>query len=292
MIRFHNAVVDTQAASHSGAELFEESRRIVTWTYQWIVLNELLPALCGSAVMADLFGNGVSLFDEFSHDPFIPVEFSVAAYRFGHSMIPQSIRIQEGADELLLFGPELGIGFKPLSTESAVVDWNQLASDGTNTVQKAEKLNARLAKILLDLPFIDPSDERSLATRNLHRSQAFLLPSGELIAAEMGRPDSEISLVGQRADDMADLAGVALPSGTPLWLYILLEADVIGRETDIDNFDPGEGLGPVGARIVAETLFNLIESDPGSFLSQNRAWQPEDPVNVRSLNAMLRFSGH
>jgi len=51
----------------------------------------------------------------------------------------------------------------------------------------------------------------------------------------------------------------------------------------------GEGMGPVGARIVAETLIGLIELDPRSFMSRNRNWEPSDGLNISSLGQMLTF---
>lgn len=47
-----------------------------------------------------------------------------------------------------------------------------------------------------------------------------------------------------------------------------------GRETVAGSFDPVEGLGPVGARIVAEVLIGLLERDPHSYLGSDRSWQP------------------
>lgn len=290
MIRFHNTVVDELSDELSGHELFEEARRLTTWHYQWSVIHDFLVKMCGQAVVSDILGNGRQFYCAQGETPFIPVEFSVAAYRFGHSMIPQKIQVQKGANLFELFGQKLGRGFEPLNDPDAIVDWFELVdNDQGRHVQMAEKLDSKMASDLLALPFIPVESVNSLATRNLMRGQAFLLPSGENLAAAMGRDASEIATVSQAAQNMAG-ADIDLRSGTPLWFYLLVEAEIIGRETTAGQFDAGEGLGPVGARIVAETIIGLIELDSRSYLAMNRNWEPSDGINVSTLGEILAFS--
>lgn len=290
MIRFHNKVVDAlHSPTLEGKELFEVCRRLVTWHYQWVVIQDFLVAMCGRAVVADILGNGRQFYCAASNVPFIPIEFAVAAYRFGHSMIPQKIQIQKSKPALELFGTILGGGFTPLSNAKAIVDWNELvdANPGHN-VQLAEKLDSKLATVLLALPFIPMTDIQSLATRNLLRGQTFLLPSGENVAKAMGRSQAEIDKISQAASTIAGSAA-DFSSGTPLWFYLLVEAQKIGRETTPGHFDKREGLGPVGARIVAETLIGLIELDARSFMATNRNWEPAQGIGVSTLGEMLTF---
>ncbi|WP_397547937.1 heme peroxidase family protein [Rhodothermus marinus] len=293
MHRFHNHVVEYlhNAQGLEGHELFEEARRLTTWHYQWVIVEDFLPRLCGKAVVDDILGNGRRYYRPEDHhqEPYIPVEFSVAAYRFGHSMIPQRIQVQQGEPLLELFGAKLGHGFEPLRHPEAVVDWHELVETPAGRhVQQAEKLDTKLAHDLLQLPFISDS-ERSLATRNLLRGQAFLLPSGEQVAHALNRPDDEIERVHDAAQNIAG-SDVDFSRGTPLWFYILTEAETIGRETRPGTFEPGEGLGPVGARLVAEVLIGLLELDTRSYLSSNRNWRPvEDGVGVTTLGDMLTY---
>jgi hypothetical protein len=60
-------------------------------------------------------------------------------------------------------------------------------------------------------------------------------------------------------------AGDGPPGETPLWYYILREADV--RES-------GDRLGPVGSRIVGEVLIGLLDLDPGSVRHAPESWTP------------------
>tara|TARA_R110000787_G_scaffold3020_12_gene12256 strand:+ start:5955 stop:7316 length:1362 start_codon:yes stop_codon:yes gene_type:complete len=303
MIRFHNKVLDhLDAAGVDAGHLFEEARRVVTWHYQWVVVNDYLRALVGQPLLDDIFGNGRFIYrpedchfgEHYGADPYIPVEFSVAAYRFGHSMIPQRIQIQAGKPALEVFGPTLGEGFGALNDADAVVHWPQVLDLSDPTVDRADKLDVKMAKDLLNLPFVT-NGEKSLATRNFLRGQAFRLPSGENIAEACERPDSEIDQVSSVAKALASAANppASLEAGTPLWLYVLAEASAIGQEVSSGTFAQGEGLGPVGGRIVAETIIGLLELDNGSYLGSNRQWSPtneEYPLGtVKDLLSLLTF---
>lgn len=274
IIKFHNKRCDDlyQHEGLEGHELYETARRETTWHYQWTVVNDFLVDMCGQDVVEDILACGRKYYC--SDVPFIPIEFAVAAYRFGHSMVPMEIKVQDCDQEFEFFGPVLGQGFSPLGDKRAIVDWAQLFNTSAGgDFQRAEKLDTLMAGDLLKLPFItNPEDEASLATRNLLRGNSFLLPGGEKIAERMGRPADEIELVLKKIDELSD-GGIA--EGVPLWLYLLAEAEVVGRVSAAGQLVLGEGLGPVGGRIVAEVLIGLLELDPSSYLGSNRNWVPE-----------------
>ena len=184
MLRFHNTVYDKV---HSE---WEEARRVTTWHYQWLVVNEFLRTICGDWVVDDILANGRKVYRpecDGSHGAYIPIEFATAAYRFGHTMIPQKMRVQPGGAQHVLFSPTsaLGRGFSPVASADGVVDWESLFDSGNGDFERAGQMDTKLASALLDLPFMDPSTpafERSLAVRNLLRAQSFLVPSGEQVA--------------------------------------------------------------------------------------------------------------
>ncbi|MBW8198344.1 peroxidase family protein [Flagellimonas abyssi] len=276
MIRFYNANYDAlkNADPHKAAvEIYEEARQLVTWHYQWVVVNEFLPLLCGSKLVSEILGAGRKFYKP-CHSAFIPVEFSVAAYRFGHSMINQKLKLKPSGDVHSIFSSEFGRGFEKIKNQKQIVEWEALF-DFDGNYQRAEKLDTQLAAILLNLPFIDSTNpaDKSLATRNLRRGQSFLLPSGESVAACTERDEGEINDVKNLIRNVSQAYNINLDNGTPLWFYILAEAEEIGR---IDNggSKPGEGLGPVGGTIVAETLIGLLEMDEESYLGHNRDWSP------------------
>lgn len=279
IIRFHNHVCDTLHAESGleGHDLYEYARQQTTWHYQWAVVNNFLPDMCGLPVVERILGCGRKHYC--GGVPFIPIEFSVAAYRFGHSMIPMEIQVQKGESQLELFGAILGRGFDALTNPKGIVDWHELLFTPENrTVERAQKLDTKLAGDLLALPFIDGSPaEKSLATRNLLRGNAFLLPAGEKVAEAIGCAPATIAKV---VKTVAKVNGDLGSDGIPLWLYLLAEAEVIGRAEPDGSTGEGEGLGPVGATIVAETIIGLLEFDDHSYLGANRNWAPRDEWNT------------
>lgn len=277
IIRFHNHVCDTLHAEqgYEGSELYEKARKATTWHYQWAVVNDFLVTMCGKPVVEKILGCGRQHYC--GNAPYIPIEFSVAAYRFGHSMIPMKVQVQKGKSPLELFGSVLGRGFEPLENPDGVVDWHELLFTPENRqVERAQKLDTRLAGDLLQLPFITEG-EKSLATRNLLRGKTFLLPGGEKVAEAIGCEQKVIDKVLKK---IAKLSDDLPPHGIPLWLYILAEAEVIGRQEDNGSTAEGEALGPVGATIVAETIIGLLELDAHSYLGANRNWSPREEWNT------------
>jgi hypothetical protein len=87
------------------------------------------------------------------------------------------------------------------------------------------------------------------------------LASGEAIAHRLALPALSAEQVG--------LAEHGWTGETPLWFYILQEAEVL---------HDGEQLGPVGGRIVGEVLVGIIDADPESFRSVDPDWTPTLPA--------------
>jgi hypothetical protein len=109
----------------------------------------------------------------------------------------------------------------------------------------------------------DPGDAyASLATRDLERGQATGLPSAEAVVAELG--------IEPLSSEQVGLAQHGWMGETPLWIYVLKEADAI---------NDGDRLGPVGGRIVGEVLVGIIDVDPESFRSADPSWTPTLPAH-------------
>ncbi|MGF1610623.1 MAG: heme peroxidase family protein [Kiloniellales bacterium] len=256
-LKFHNAAVQSLAGTVPDGELFEAAERLVRWHYQWIILTEFLPRMIGPALTDDILCNGRRHYC-FEGRPFIPIEFSAAAYRFGHSMVPNRLAANGTHGDVELFGPELGTGFTPVADADGTIEWSRFFDTGAGLVQFADKLDGKLASDLLELEFV-AQGEKSLATRNMLRGQSFGLPSGQAVAEAMGEMPLTASELG--------LSGV-LGDCTPLWFYILKEAELRTN---------GEHLGPVGGRIVGEVLVGLMDYDQTSLLSEAPNWQPTLP---------------
>ena len=281
LVRFHNQVVadvtDDLGAGVTPHEIFVEAQRVVRWHYQWLVLHEFLPRTVGEDLTAAvLLEDGVQHF-HWRNDPFIPVEFSVSAFRFGHSQVRPSYRANFGtsATDLtqqffaLIFDPTLPAGPDPGDLRGGhraprrFVDWQTFFDFGDGRVRRNKLIDTKLSTVLFALMSQPPGEPRSLASRNLLRNLALQVPSGQRIARAMELPTLADA-------DLADLVPFHLEKRTPLWFYVLREAEVIAD---------GRHLGPVGGRIVAEVLIGLIRGDRFSYLRQDPDWTPTYGAN-------------
>ena len=275
LLRFHNRVVtDVQAELGPGFtvdEIFAEAQRIVRWHYQWMIVHEFLPATVGPGVVDDILENGLQHY-VWHNDPYIPVEFSVAAYRFGHSQVRPSYRANFGTSATdptlqffaLLFDPAAADPDDPADLRGGrraarrFIDWQTFFDFGDGRSRRNKKIDTTLSSVLFDLLGQPRATATSLATRNLLRSLTMKVPSGQRVARAMKLP---VLAPG----DLADLTDLSLHQRTPLWFYVLREAAVTAG---------GEHLGPVGGRIVAEVVLGLLIGDRQSYLSQDPDWTP------------------
>jgi hypothetical protein len=248
-------------------ELFTEGRHALSWHYQWLIINDLLPGAVGRELMDELLDDGPRYYKP-RQEPFIPVEFADAAYRYGHSQIRQLYQLQPGGPARPLF-PDL-IGFGPVGERR--VDWSLLFDvPGHPPAQRAKPIDGRLPHTLIELPTVitgEVEDQayHSLAARDLERGEGTGLPSGESVARAIGvEPLS-------REDIGLDRYGWV--GETPLWLYVL-------RESAVKH--DGEQLGAVGGRIVGDVLVGIISSDPESYLAVDPNWTATLPRHESSF---------
>ena len=303
MARFHNNVVDEVRAQGVRPEwVFETARRLTRWYYQWAVVHDFLPRLVGDG----LVGPNGTVYKEVAGRPpvinlryyrptnkqgrpFIPVEFAVAAYRFGHSLIRPFYVINQtslDAGGVDVFGPAGGFnlnGGRPVPAE-LVVDWrNILPVDPSLPPRPPRRLDTRLSLPLTNLPgsVVPPPDPvLNLAVRNTLRGKRVGLPSGQQVAAAMRLTPLTNKTLGLSSDP--GWAGEA-----PLWFYVLKEAELAPYNA--------ERLGPVGGTIVTEVLVGLLQKDPNSYLYLDPAWKPAPPIAPTTgrfgFVDLLRYAG-
>ncbi len=303
--RFHNKVAATRPDWP-----FAVVQREVRFHYQWVVLNDFLPTIVDHAVLkrvlpylshpgANILTHRPNL--EFFHwvnGPFMPLEFSAAAYRFGHSMVRPGYRLSETIGPTLIFDADLNkalTGFREFPATWAI-DWNLFIDlvprDPTNATrtQLAYRIDTSLVSPLGHLPKSVAVNPSVLAQRNLERGWRMRLPNGQDIARAMGLTPLEDSkiLIGKFTGDPADIIGPidaihpAFKNNCPLWAYVLaetVETDVALKTTSGETKIKTRKLGPVGGRIVAETFVGLLLGDSSSYLSQNPLWKPTMAVN-------------
>ncbi|MEO1016894.1 MAG: heme peroxidase family protein [Pseudomonadota bacterium] len=279
-LAFHNKIVDHLGSGLPPAQQYSKARQIVRWVYQYIVAHDYLPRVCDAEIVNELVRNGPFHFGPGTGGSslFMPLEFSVAGFRFGHSQIrpsytlgansPVNIRdilgvstAREGAADLL----ELNNGAWRLKQQNLVHWSNFLQFDGHTAPQMARKIDPQLSAGLFDLPFEGDAGPaamiRHLAQRNLCRGYLLSIPTGQAVASAMGIvPLTENEVTDGQSDDVKN----AIEQGrfqrrTPLWYYVLQEAQA---------HTSGRSLGAVGSRLVAETLIGFLKHDPNSYLNQ------------------------
>jgi len=265
MLKAHNAFVDeARLAGIVNDRVFEEAARLLRWHYQWVILHEFLPTLVGPALAEEVLREGPQWFHP-GHGAFIPLEFADAAYRYGHSQIRHRYRLNLQTDPVPLF-PDL-LGFRAVPRQH-VIDWALFFNaPGTTFAQRSKKIDGKLVQALIELPVAVTGEceieaYHSLAVRDLQRGQGVGLPSGEALARYLGAAALTAEQVG--------VASTGWSGETPLWYYILREADV---------FTGGHRLGPVGGRIVTEVLVGLIDADATSFRRTQREWRPQKTLS-------------
>lgn len=274
---FHNQMVD-RVRSHDPEmdvqDVFDEARHLTVLHYQWLILHDILPQFVGGAMVNDVLTNGGRFYPTSHTGATIPIEFQIA-YRFGHSMVRPSYRANFTGDGggpffAMLFEPQAGSGTEPSDLRGGArgsrrfIGWQTFFSFPGQEVEMRpnKRLDTRLSSPLFDLPLgaiASGTPPTSLAERNLYRHLTWQVPSGQAIAGAMGVPP-----LG--AAHFADLAAIYPPfaTSTPLWFYVLREADLNGGNT----------LGPVGGRIVAEVFVGLLRADPASILNQSPPFVP------------------
>ncbi|MFB9378546.1 heme peroxidase family protein [Kineococcus gynurae] len=238
---------------------FDKARQLTRWHYQHLVVNDFLVRFVGRDTVAACLGRnakgrlvfrGTFYKPKNKSRPMIPVEYSGAAYRFGHSIIRPEYEVSQGNIRRIFGSPQDDLsGGRPLPP-AAEVDWNYFfripgvqRPDDRNMTRRIDTL---LAMPLHDLPG-QAAGLTDLAVRNLLRGKRYGMASGQAVATAMGLAplsDAELGL------------GPEFAGNAPLWFYVLREAELRGR---------GRRLGPVGGRIVAETFLGLMALDSTSY---------------------------
>jgi hypothetical protein len=308
LIRFHNRVVDTLPASVPVGNRFARARRVVTKHYQWMLRTDYLPRICARGVVNDVFANGRKAFEVGAIPtdvPTMPIEFSVAAFRLGHSMIRSAYNwnliFDDGFGTLdLLFTFSAGsgnLGGGSRLPSSWIADFRRLYDFGEAgradlTVPEAKfnramRIDTNLVRPLSDLPGF-PADEDNLATRNLARARMVRLATGQQMATFLtGKGVTLTKLTkaqirdgknGAELDELTQTQRASFLKDTPLWFYILREAEL----------NRGKLKG-VGARIVAETFHRAMEGSQSSIV-RDSTWRPSlgpDNTTFRMVDLLL-----
>ncbi|TPQ19545.1 heme peroxidase [Streptomyces sporangiiformans] len=337
-IRFHNRVVDRLAERGvPEPRLFHAARDTVVKHYQWMLRTDFLPRIVDPRIVERVFTRGRRHFEVPGRSrpgdlPTMPIEFSVAAYRLGHSMVRTAyqwnsvfraggrggiatlgllFRFSGTAGNLTpgdpanpndlsdLDDPNAGENLRLPSNWIAdfrrLFDFGEASRDDLVVPEGEFNLAKRLDTLLVDplaaLPTgtfdgrgrpAPPPIQRNLAFRNLTRATMVELATGPQLAAQMGiKPLTADQILqgrgGATLDGLTTEERELLVAYTPLWFYILREAEVNERH-------PGRLTG-VGGTLVAEVFHRAMEGSRTSIV-KHPGWRPTLPSHRKGAFTM------
>jgi hypothetical protein len=311
LIKFYNAIARWMGLAFREANedalrsRWEKVRQLWVEHFQSAVLHDYLPRVTDPRVYADVMANGRRLVAPctVSGDrPWLPLEFSVAVARFGHSMVRDNyqpwnreipefrVTVQEFMDlSYLNSNDHLATNLHGLSTEWAI-NWEIFFEFSNRSYDcppplMASALDTVLAAELASLPECIKDDHGcfesrfssppfNLAQESLRRGYDCELATAQQLIRHLEAKIpcvEKLSCCDLVVDD-PEVAGVfaefdELETATPLWFYVLKEAEVLGG---------GQHLGPLGSRILMETIHAALCSSDHSIL-RTVNWRPVLP---------------
>jgi len=270
--------------------VFLKTQQLVRWRFQYVTIHDYLKTVVdgknivtypSSITNEILNGNGPNCpklkFFDWRNEPFMPLEFSTAVFRFGHSQIKGCYDFNDQEPQKLLFSARRK-GREPFT----YVDWSKFFFNKESSAGNlGNGIMNKISQQITPLPDVTTPLEISLPYRNLVKGLMMELPSGQSVANAMGiKPidDRDFSIFPK---DFSKKLREKYKNNTPLWYYILLE----GAQNE------GQKLGDVGGKIVAEVIIGLILGDKTSFLNQFPNWKPskenDEPYQDYSIIDML-----
>ncbi|MEY2550873.1 MAG: hypothetical protein QOG12_1017 [Verrucomicrobiota bacterium] len=311
-LKLHNVAVRELPTSLPPRQRFDQARDRVRWQYQWLVLNWYLPQICHPEVYDAVINKGDRRIDWTTDGFAIPIEFSVAAMRFGHSMVQHGYLLQKDGNFFLL--PELFGGQNNRALDPRLkIDWSFFQNVDEVTASAAE-IDTTISEPLFKLPdeHIDlyvrtpaPHPPPALAVRTLKRGAAMRLPTGQEVRKALDEAYIPAPSAQYTIDPWQWVMKEGLDKDTPLWYYLLLEAQLEPGlpATQAHPWRSGFGatLGKLGSRLIAEVIDASLRLDPTSLIRRKDAtplkpWtNPDNPagakVDVTSLADVALVAG-
>ena len=285
--RLHNLIHRAKPGDRwVGSQAFAETRASVVATYRRIVLNDYLPAIVGMKRLDDVMAHfsdpnpnfykrmnarSSAALVRLGADPAeadirraMPVEFSHAVFRLGHSQLREGYRLNGEHEPRRLFATNGGrqdLRGREALTKEVIIDWRFFFPIDAK-VELGQPIDADLPHPIFRLPPPAIGEPPiSLPERNIRRAVDFGLPSGQQCAAALAAVYGPIRVLSNEelfpnvANDYAEILEIEpkLATATPLWYYMLREAEQ----------ESGPELGPVGGYVVAETILGSLASEPG-----------------------------
>lgn len=338
-LKFHNRVVERlEADPHRfgpwrhrphQAVLFERARQLTRFHYQWLVVHDWLKTVTLSGIPDKILLGGPKHYARRNHELFMPLEYSVAGFRFGHSMVRGAYDHNRNfGKEAVVAGTALfdllflftGNGFRrdpadptksirnpfrgtPTLPFNWIIEWDRFTDKGSpDPTHFARKIDTRLVPPLTQLvnegtnqAVQDDANQpirrllRFLARRNLLRGYLLSIPTGQGVARAMGVPPLTVDELRQNNSNELN---TALENGGFLQRTPLWY--YVLKEAEVRT--NGNSLGELGSRLVCETIIGLLVNDRSSFLNQRGGWDPSEGVRldngdpIVTINDFLKFA--
>jgi hypothetical protein len=275
-LKFHNRCLDTGLA-----KTLAQAQRLTRWHFQWVIINDFLKAVVGAELVSQILQGSppkpkIDFYKPGDADrPMMPIEYAVAAFRFGHSMVRGRYTLN-AAGSVPLFDPSLPDlrGGRPLPADLEIEWWRFFPVPGAPSSPRnpARLIDTKLAIPLLNLPPTVVKDPMvSLAQRNLVRGKRLGLPAGQDVAKMMKMKPLSSTELG-----LPDAGNPGWAGKAPLWFYILREG--------------GRRLGPLGAKLVAEVIVGILSCDKSSYIYDKTPFQPAPPIAPSGQFTMGEFA--
>ena len=323
--KFHNLALELirNLPPEPPTTLLGRTRRFVTWHYQWLVINDFLPCVVRDEVLSDIKkpGSQPRLFKRW-YTPrkdtgiSLPVEFTVAAFRFGHSAVRSGYDLNDyvggkSASEIIRM-TKRGGGIDTQLPADWVISWRKFFWGVPGELNLAAETDTNISEMLYDLPKqtaeafrfqsqfqlkdFHPGEKMipTLPETTLKRGSNIRLPSGEEFARSFGYDPLDPCVL---FPDQKDFFESELKGRTPLWYYLLREAAAEPNPEPVIGGLQLQKLGSIGSRIVAETLYQLLHADGESIFNAGRGWEPPEfnfgpngrRWRIRSMSSLARF---
>ena len=221
-LRFHNATVDwirQHEPYYTDQAVFERARELVQWHYQWLVVHDYLATVALPGVVDDVVLQGNKLYEKRNGEVWMPLEFSVAAFRFGHTMVrgaydfnrnfggPGRVLTTAPFGFLFRFTGKGGFGGQTdVLPFNWVIEWDRFVEKAPRSpAHFARKVDTRLANALSAMGNESQGETETiiieilehLAVRNLLRGYQLSIPTGQAVANLLGlAPLTEEELQG------------------------------------------------------------------------------------------------
>ncbi|HEX7517203.1 MAG TPA: peroxidase family protein [Chthoniobacterales bacterium] len=284
-LKFHNEAVKQLGSNPStitgignlgSGTLFERAQRLVRWHYQWIIRHDFLPRILHTSVW-NYQERRIPRHPEPKESYSVPIEFSLAAFRFGHSMVRNAYRLN-CRQKRVVIGELMTLGQKasPIP-DDYLIEWGTFFDGLPTSGPQASSsfIDTSISRAMHGLSSgtirlsnsREPPDPSNLPVRTLLRGARAGLPSGQEVAEMLlaqGRIKSDDRLTTlQLTEDTCDRSGsvlreIGLEQNTPLFYYLLKEAELAAK---------GLTLGPICSHIVSEVIQSALEADADSYMS-------------------------